>query len=1556
MEHRDRLLTTARIVACALTLALLVPLSAPRGNRASAAPASEEVLYQEDFEDGEAQNWNLPDKWEVERGADGEAVLHARGPEYASYTRGSWSDYSYSVRIKPIAGRVFLYYRIEGGGQCYWIGFDERVLDLHKTFSDGAERLLKSVSQERRLNRWYEVEITESDGKIDVYVDGTLRLSYTDSDPLLYGGIAIETPGTSEYFVDDIRITAPQAAEPPWEQTGGPTGAPMESVVISPANASVLYSAGYGGGVYKSTNGGETWGLQPIRDYRPEEQLRSLVLNPAAPDTLYVVGAHGVSKSTDGGATWAASNNGIKECQLRLVTLAMDPTRPDTLYIGTGQCVGDSSGVVYKSTDGGRTWNDITGQMRLHVSDQVNALAACGPEVYVGLRDTTGEVDGEVYHSSDGGKTWTQVDLGRPAGTYAYSAFVDRSNPREAWIGLGSRENRMFTPCLFVTRDGGQTWQGVAAYPGREEGFVVGKSPAGALYVSRWRTSDGGRTWETYFRDQHGENDPAAALYGLPVSLAFDPHNAATIYAALRYGPGVAKTINDGGSWRRINMGIINGNVSLIAADPSDSDTLLASGIGGVGTFRTVDGGAEWTWVSGNGITHPFGDELAFRVSSPGEVWQVADVGRVFVSTDTGVNWSETINPRRSGTGFRYGSIYALATAPSNSAIIYALKNGFGIYRSRDGGSSWTFLENSEIDYSYSIAVHPSNPNVIFSGFLPKPFQDFGMVRRTTDGGDSWDTILTVPNSTGVASVAIDVKHPDTVYAGSVGSRGEIYKTANGGETWARLNEQFTMLTVWGQPQLVADPRNESIVYITTWLGGTWKSSDAGSNWTLLKGAPLSGTAISIDPRSSRTIYLADRTAPKVWRSTDAGASWVAVGDFGEDGAFLVNRVLADGESLYAATFGPGIHSGRLYRSSDSGTTWKDITSTLPRSVLDIAPDPNRLDTIYVTTHVHGAFKSTDGGSTWTEMASFPDIGAYDIEVDPVDTRILYACGLGGQVPSWCMPPDGYTFRDPAGVYKSTDAGQTWTSILATSNECRAIRIHPRDHNVLFAAALDDGLQISTDGGHTWKNCNTGLGTKVLTSCAIGGDKVYVGTQGCGVYSGDVQSAKWTVSWQAGRSNKPVPETYSMQIQVDPTNSNRIFVGANPGGLFRSDDGGATFYDKNFLTPSVVVSEPHRQGYYTYALNPTNTAEVWLGTWGKGVYKSYDGMDFDVGANGTDRIMFGKHVNSLLVDPRSPNTVYAATEEGMFRTKDGGVTWSDFSLGLGTRQVRTLSMPSANLLICGTLGYELYSINPQITSSGYSWRQLGAFDEFGVFWPIWNNRPLYQYTALLFHPTDPNVIYCGTFPAGIYVSRDGGTSWQESNPGWPNDGVFSLAFCPTDMNRIFVGTYNGLMVSANGGSHWEVRDEGWPAQQWVFSIAFDPRAADTMYACSKNGENEGAGREGFHGTVMKSTDGGATWNAITSGLDLNQEFYKILVDPHLPDVLYLATQRSGVFVSRNGGEEWSAWNTGLTNMAAGTNGNNVTNTMTFSADGQWVYFGTAGSGVFRRMTVGNGAG
>ncbi|MFC1787283.1 WD40/YVTN/BNR-like repeat-containing protein [Halobacteriota archaeon] len=999
-----------------------------------------------------------------------------------------------------------------------------------------------------------------------------------------------------------------------------------------------------------------------------------------------------------------------------------------------------------------------------------------------------------------------------------------------------------------------------------------------------------------------------------------------------------------------------NGIINIVGIDSINPDILYAIDAEG-GILKTTDRGNTWNEVSAG---HTFFDELVVSPKDPEKIWIVDGVDKVFETTDGGSTWDQIIDPY--GDGFRFGSVYALAPAPSDPDTIYALKNGFGIFKSIDSGDSWRFLEQSEVDYTYSIAVDPTDPDVVYSGYNPKPSQDWAMVRQTIDGGESWRTALMVPNSNGITSLAIDPNNPETIYAGSRGEVGEIYKSTDTGNSWSTLNEHFTMCTVWGQPQLIVDPNDTSIAYVATWLGGTWKTIDAGETWTLLRDVPVSSTALSLNPLNSNVIYSADRTEPKLWKTTNAGSSWEEIADFSGDGAFMVNRVLADGDTIYVATFGPDLHGGKLYKSEDSGSTWTDISSTLPRAVLDVAVDQTNRDTLYITLHPHGANKSIDGGKTWIELENFPNIGAYDIEVDPVDPTILYACGAGGfWVPDWCREPEGYTFNDGSGVYKSTDSGLTWVKILKTSNECRAIRIHPSDHNVLFAAAMDDGLQISTDGGNSWTTHNTGLDTNVLTSCAVSNEKIYVGTQGCGVYSGKVDTDQWSVVWQPDLSNKPVPEVYSLLIGVDPMNSNRIFVGACPGGLYRSDDGGSTFYDKNFLTPSVISDDPLRQGFYTFALNPNDTNEVWLGTWGKGLYKSYDGMDFgigahgkpfsmrwwamlgtkdfDIGANIADMKIYGTHINQIAIDPKPPHAVYVATEEGIFKTIDDGATWIDFNNGLDTPQIRTISITSDGKLLCGSLGYELYYYD----ATDERWVQMNAFGNLSA---IQNDRPIYPYTSLLFHPIEPDLIYFGTSYAGIYKSTDGDQSWREINVDRTKDGVLSLVFHPENPNTLYAGTYNGISRSMDGGAHWEMLDQGWPASQCVFSIAFDPVDPNVMYACSKNG---GISLVGFHGTVMKSTDGGSSWFSINNELNLDQEFYKIMVDKYDNDTLYLATQKEGVFISRNGGDSWLTWNEGLTNL--GTAGNKVSNTMVQSVDGKYIYFNSAESGVFRRISA-----
>ncbi|MFC1941405.1 WD40/YVTN/BNR-like repeat-containing protein [Chloroflexota bacterium] len=1340
------------------------------------------------------------------------------------------------------------------------------------------------------------------------------------------------TPAPTDTSTETQSATVPLEPPPPvnveissdhWEQTSGPRGASVLRIAVDPQIPDIVYAGLTEGGIYRSDDGGETW--IPVL-VKSDSYIRSIVTTP---DSVFAAShSIGLQRSDDHGLTWQE--------------VEIDPEdRPqDVAYSTHGEVLLTSThhGHIYSSHDNGRTWQNVTGDLP---RDRASSIVAAGSsEYWVGHSN---ELNGGLYHTTDGGIHWKKATLPQPSDTDVFSILIANDDPQTIYVSLGNVHNEPRPPehdYLWKTRDGGRTWQPIH-YPFDPDSgwwWFMEHSSDDSIYLSAalrvWRSTDRSTTWQKVDFDKLR----AGVGTGDIRDMAIHPANPDILYIPLLNG--IAKSTDGGKNWALYNEGMILTRINLLATHPTYPSVVYAASSGGEGTFRSEDYGENWAWLNGGGLWHPWADEL---VTDPGDIdniYEIVDVSDIYHSTDRGSTWS------RIWPDFRYNSVYSIAIAPSDPDIIYALKNGFGIFKSENGGYDWQFLHQSGVDYTYSIAIHPENPDIVFSGYSPKPFQDWAMVRRTLDGGYSWETVLEIPQSKGVTSIAIDPNNPETIYAGSIGDKGgSIYVSNNSGDSWKKLNDHFNMCTVWGQPQLIVDPDDSSIAYCATWLGGTWKTVDAGETWTLLEEAPVSATSLSFNMQNSDIIYLADRTSPTVWKSMDAGETWQLAADFSDDGAFLLNRIFADGDIVYAATFGPGLHSGRLYKSIDAGSTWADITGTLPRSVLDVAVNPNDPDVVYVTTHIYGSYKSTDGGNTWDEMQNFPDIGAYDIEVDPFDPATLYTCGLSGSVPDWCMGAGGYTFTNDAGVYKSTDSGLTWSQVLATSNECRAIRLHSGNHDMLFAVSLDDGLQVSINGGDSWTSYNTGLDTQVLTSCTLNGDKIYVGTQACGVYSGDIDIDTGAVIWQAERSNKPVPAVYSLQIEVDPADSNRIFVGSNPGGLYRSDNGGVTFYDKNFLTPTVVVDDPYRQGYYTLALNPSDTSEVWLGTWGKGVFKSYDSMDFDIFAHGDSREMLGKHIYQVVIEPKSPETIYAATEEGIYRTINGGTTWSDFSTGLHTSQIRSLTISRDGVLYAGSMGYGLYRCDP---ASDSVWQQLPALANFGTFWPIWDDRPLYQYTSLLIHPTDNQIMYLGTFPAGIYKSTDGGTSWRESNVGWTNDGVFCLVFHPDNTDIIYAGTYNGLNRSLDGGEHWETWDKGWPAEQWVFDIEFDPHNPDIMYACSKNGEDMGRGREGFHGTVTKSIDGGANWFEITSGLNVNQEFYNIVIDPVLPDTLYMATQNEGIFITRDGGNGWSPWNEGLDNLQAGTNGNNVTSVLALSADGKVLYFGTNGSGVWRR--------
>jgi len=606
---------------------------------------------------------------------------------------------------------------------------------------------------------------------------------------------------------------------------------------------------------------------------------------------------------------------------------------------------------------------------------------------------------------------------------------------------------------------------------------------------------------------------------------------------------------------------------------------------------------------------------------------------------------------------------------------------------------------------------------------------------------------------------------------------------------------------------------------------------------------------------------------------------------------------------------------------------------------------------LYAVLHESGVYKSDDGGNTWSDISgsgsNLPESGFNNLIIDPNNSNTLYLIG-GCDVLFSTFESAGLDPEIVNTAYKSTDGGLTWENlhrnILGEKTGGIKSLVFYNNSSDLIYLGTENGVYYSTDGGNEWRR-SSDLPYNTLGGIAVSGTTIYAFTNGAGLFTGTIQNDH-SINWDVNPKIKsPV---YFAQILKDRTDNNSIYASGYPGGIFKSSDNGATWHEKNFGMVSFKVDDPLRQGYYALAQSNSNPDVFYLGLFEKGVYRSTNRGETWYPVNGQMWEMSNKNITSLVVDNQNENIVYVASDEGVHYTTNGGQDWTSINEGLVSLDVKSLCMSQNNNLYAGTRGYGLYQLNSN------RWFAHNGFGEWGTFWPMWDNRPMYQYTSLLIHPDDNSRMIIGTFPQGIYKSSDGGHTWKESNLGWTNDGVFSLVCHPDNPEIVYAGTYNGMNRSLDFGDHWEMWDNGMPGEQWVFSIDFDPTNPDIMYTCSKNGENEGRGVDGFRGTVMKSTDGGANWFEITDGLviegeGLQEEYYKIIVDHYDPNILYLAGQHEGIYKSRNGGDSWELWNDGLTNHTPGTNGNNVTNCLAMSADHSMLYFGTDGTGVWRRM-------
>jgi len=387
----------------------------------------------------------------------------------------------------------------------------------------------------------------------------------------------------------------------------------------------------------------------------------------------------------------------------------------------------------------------------------------------------------------------------------------------------------------------------------------------------------------------------------------------------------------------------------------------------------------------------------------------------------------------------------------------------------------------------------------------------------------------------------------------------------------------------------------------------------------------------------------------------------------------------------------------------------------------------------------------------------------------------------------------------------------------------------------------------SNDGGATW----TGIGVATLPSFAnvwslvidpANPDTIYAGETSKGVYKSVDGGATWVAS-STGFTTGAIIQI--LALAIDPTNAQTLYAVANTstgGGLYKSTNGGAS-WTQAFSDNSSVI------GVQAVAVDPSNSANLYLGTFSQGVKKSVNGgASFAAATTGLPKV----GVNALAVNPASPATVFAGTQDGVFASVNAAGSWAAASHGLSLVTVTAVAAdPSTPTTVYAATKYSgLW----KTVDGGDSWQAING--GIGTTGNLACNVP--WYTSLAIDLTSPSTLYAGsqcTLDAQVYKSTNGGANWTATATGIPSFlAVSSLAVDPLAPATVYAGlATSGLYRSIDGGAHWST----------VAAVATSMRVNAVSAGAFGNGMSTVA--IATHGDgVLASTDGAATFEPFSN--------------------------------------------------------------------------------------------
>jgi photosystem II stability/assembly factor-like uncharacterized protein len=635
--------------------------------------------------------------------------------------------------------------------------------------------------------------------------------------------------------------------------------------------------------------------------------------------------------------------------------------------------------------------------------------------------------------------------------------------------------------------------------------------------------------------------------------------------------------------------------------------------------------------------------------------------GGIFKTENGGISWESIFDDQLSL------SIGDIAVAPSNPDIIYVgtgeanagggsvSYDGLGIFRSDDGGNTWAHTGLEESGSIGRLVVHPQNPDICYVAAMGRMFSTNNQrgIFKTTDGGQSWQNVLFISDSTGAIDVVIDPLNPDTVYAAM----------------WERV--RYPDKRVYGGPSC-----------------GIYRSYNGGADWTeLTNGLPspsinVGRIGISISPSNPAVLYsiYADKTGyfDGVYKSSNHGDSWTRTNDgsmsnFYSSYGWWFGRLRVDPvnpDIVYAIGFD-------LFKTSNGGTSWSNIGYAVHVDQHDIYAHPLNHNFV-VLGNDGGVYTSQNGGSTWTFIQNLPITQFYTSEIDQQHPERLY----GGT-------QDNGTNRTMTG-----NLGD-WTQIYG--GDGFVVKVNPENNQYVYAEYQYGGLGRSTNGGASFQGATNGINgsdrfnwMSPLTFNPANPQILYFGSNK--LYKSTNHAANWTsispdLTNGAGQYNQTYGTTTT--ISVSPINQDIIYVGTDDGNVWVTQSNGG-FWTK--------ISETLPERWVTrVAADPYNEATAYV-TFSGYRYDEYLPHIFrtdDFGQTWTDISgdLPEAPINDIIVDPTIDSALYIATDVGVFVSWNLGQNWGLMGEGLPNVPALDLTFqPDLRMLVIATYGRSMYKI------------------------------------------------------------------------------------------------------------------------------------------------------------------------------------------------------------------------------------------------------------------------